>query len=334
MKRVLCYGELLLRLTAPGRELLLQSPKLDVVVGGAEANVAVALAHLGHEARFATVVPDNALAHAALGELRRHGVDVSPIKFGPGRMGLYFLTQGAVLRPSEIVYDRAGSAFALAPDKCDITTARTDWFHISGVTPALGQKAADAALTAVRAARAAGIGISFDGNYRSKLWQAWSGYGPKMLRAITAEADVLFGDERDIALVLGQTFDQQAVADRRRAAAKAAFAAFPNLKYIAATIRVQHALDHHELSAMMFTREEACETRSYHLQGIVDRIGAGDAFTAGVLHGLFVRKSNQQSLELGLAAACLKHSIPGDFCPVSEQDLLSLLSNESLDVKR
>lgn len=340
---IVCFGELLLRLSAPGRERLLQHPAFDVHIGGAEANVAVSLARLGHETELLGTVADNALGEAALGELRRHGVHVERVRRAPGRMGLYFLSQGAGLRPSEVLYDRAGSAFAIAPSHA------YDWpqllhgvrlFHVSGVTPALGQPTADAAIHAARAAREAGALVSFDGNFRAKLWAAWEGDPAAILRALIGEAALAFADHRDIAVVLGEeggTGDDAFIEPGARfaAAAARAFNAFPHLQRIATTVRTQHSVDDHGLSALMATRDGALHaTPTRPLYGIVDRIGAGDAFAAGVLHGLLAGMHDDDSLAFGLAAACLKHSQPGDFHLSDAGDVLSLVRNERLDVKR
>ncbi len=336
--RIVCFGELLLRLAAPGRERLLQTPRFEVQIGGAEANVAVSLARLGHVTAMAGAVADNPLGDAALGELRRHGVDVEGVLRREGRMGLYFLATGAGLRPSEVLYDRAGSTFALTG------TSEYDWprllagaalLHVSGVTPALGQATADAALAA---ARAAGALVSFDGNYRPKLWAAWDGDPRTILRELIAEADLAFADHRDIAVVLGKedgSVDHSEPGARFAAAAARAFAAFPRLRRIATTVRHQHNVDDHSMSALMATRDGALHfTPTHALHGIVDRIGAGDAFAAGVLHGILSGMADADSLHFGLAAACLKHSIPGDFNLADRDDVLALMRNERLDVKR
>jgi 2-dehydro-3-deoxygluconokinase len=304
--RFVCYGELLLRLGAPARELLLQQPRFELHHGGAEANVAVALARWGHEAAVVSVVPDNALGSACVGELRRHGVDTRAVSFGPGRMGLYFLATGAGHRPSEVLYDRAGSAFALTGSE------QYDWrrllhgathLHLSGVTPALGPGPAEAAVGAARAARALGLNVSFDGNYRAKLWQAWDGDAPAILRRLFECADTAFADHRDIATVLQLGFDGTATDRLNRQAAQAAFEAFPQLQRIATTVRVQHSVDRHELSALMVRRQGAITTEAYEVTAIVDRIGAGDAFAAGVLHGLASGLDDNESLRFGLASA-------------------------------
>lgn len=337
--RIVCFGELLLRLASPGREKLLQTPRLEVQVGGAEANVAVSMAHFGHHTALVGTVADNALGEAALGELRRHGVDVNGVLRRHGRMGLYFLATGAGHRPSEVLYDRAESAFAHTGGE------HYDWaaalagaalLHVSGVTPALGQTTADAAIAATRAARAAGAKVSFDGNYRPKLWAAWDGDPQRILRELIAEADIAFADHRDVAMLLGEddSFADEPGA-RFAAAAARAFAAFPNLQRIASTVRTQHSVDDHSMSALMAIRGGALHVApTYALHGIVDRIGAGDAFAAGVLHGTLDGMDDADSLNFGLAAACLKHSVPGDFNRVDRDDVRAVMRNERLDVKR
>lgn len=334
-KRIVCFGEILLRLAAPGRELLLQSPRFDVNVAGAEANVAVALASFGHDARMVSVLPDNPLGRAAAGELRRYGVDTRAIMFADGRMGLYFLTPGAVRRASEVLYDRTESAFARGPARANVSAALdgVDWFHASGVTPALNRACADAAIGATRAARERGAKVSFDGNFRSKLWEGWRDQAPAVLRQLFEAADIVFGDDRDIALVLGTDF-AGAAEDRRKRAADAAFKAFPQLQRIAATTRAQHAVDALDYGAVMFTRSGLHQEPPVALHGIVDRVGSGDAFAAGVIHGLLSGDGDASALKFGLAAACLKHSIPGDFLTVGVADVRRAMTDEGLDVKR
>lgn len=334
---VVCFGEVLLRFTAPGSELLLQSHSFAAHVGGAETNVAVSMAQFGHPARVVSVLPDNPLGHAALGELRRHGVRTDGIHLRPGRMGLYFLAVGAGLRPSEVLYDRTDSAFALAPaDLIDWQEPFCDskWFHVSGITAAVSPAAAEAALRAVRAARQQGLSVSFDCNYRAKLWSRWQGDAPRVLRDIIDQADLLFAEQRDIALVLDRTFDETPADGRFQSAALAAFAAFPRLQRIATTVRVQRNVDDHDLSAVMMTRDTHLRTRQYSLGRIVDRIGSGDAFAAGVLHGISTGLEDPLALDFGLAAACLKHSIPGDFNRIGGADVRSLLDESGFTVRR
>ncbi len=336
--RIVCFGETLIRLTAPDGEMLLQSPRLNVTYGGAEANVAVSLSRLGAQASLVTVLPDNALGRAALDELRRYGVDTRGVRFAPGRMGLYFLTPGAMKRPSDIVYDRADSAFALAaPEFIDwgAELEGAGLLHLSGITPATGPNGSAAAVRAAQTAKARGVKVSFDGNYRAKLWAAWNGDGPKVLRQLVDCAWIAFADDRDIALVLGRKFEADDPEVRRRAAAHAAFEAFPGLQRVASTFRTTHHVDHHDLSAVMFTRDgRELRTHKEPLLGIVDRIGGGDAFAAGLLHGLRTGLDDQASLDFGLAAACLKHAIPGDFNLSSAADVKSFLADDGLDVRR
>ena len=337
MANVVCYGETLLRLTAPQNGTLLQLPALGVNVGGAEANVAVSLTRFGHSASLVTVLPDNALGHAALGELRRHGVQLEKIRFRPGRMGLYFLTVGAGQRPSEVLYDRNDSAFALAaPDLIDWDEVLADstWLHLSGITPAVSSAAAESALRAVRAARTLGLSVSFDCNYRAKLWERWHGSAGTILRELVNEADLLFADQRDIALILDRDYLRLPQEQRFQAAAADALGTFPRLHRIATTVRVQRTVDDHELSAVLSSRSGLRTTRRYSLGRIVDRIGSGDAFAAGVLHALLTGSDDQRAVDFALAAACLKHSIPGDFNLVCVADVDNLLQDSGLMVRR
>jgi 2-dehydro-3-deoxygluconokinase len=333
--RVVCFGELLLRLTAPGRELLLQTPRLDAHVGGAEANVAVGLACLGHRTAMVSRVPFNALGEAAVGYLRRYGVDSSGVESGTGRMGLYFLSPGAGLRASEIVYDREASSFALA------AAAGYDWprllegadlFHISGITPALGPASAEVAIAAAEAAASLGVPISFDGNYRAQLWQRWDSDPRSILTRLVSRADILFGNHRDISLLLGSGFSGDGE-ERRREAAQAAFDAFPKLRLIASTARHVEDADTHRISARVDGREGSAQTEEVTVAGIIDRIGAGDAFAAGVLHGIRTGADLERTARSGLALTALKHSLSGDASLFAPRDIDAFLAGE-LDVRR
>jgi 2-dehydro-3-deoxygluconokinase len=330
---LVCFGEVLLRLAAPRGELLLQSPQLQAGLAGAEANVAVALARLGHASRMVSTLPDNPLGRHARDMLRYHGVDTSPVTFLPGRMGLYFLTPGALHRPAEIVYDRAGSAFAMHPaagHDWDKLLAGAGWLHVSGVTPAVGIDAGRAALAAARAARRLGVRVSFDGNYRASLWAARGEDGAAQLAQIAAEADLAFIDRRDIALLLRRPALASAAP---QAAADAAFGAFPHLAAIAATQRVQRSVDCHELAATLATRTGVAEAPYLEMHGIVDRIGTGDAFAAGILHGLAQGWGAHDTVRFGLAAACGKHGLAGDVLAMTETQLRASIEG-SFDVRR
>lgn len=332
---VACFGEILLRMTAPGRELMLQKPHLDVYVAGAEANVGVGLANLGHNVKMVSRLPENPLGQAALDALRRHGVDTSGIARTSDRMGLYFLTQGAGHRASEIFYDRKDSAFARAGPEDFDWPALLDGvglLHLSGITPALGPRSAEAAIAAAEAAAERGIAVSFDGNYRSQLWESWDSDPRTILTRLVSRAQILFGNHKDISLLLGKAFSGEG-AGRRREAAEAAFAAFPSLKTIASTARHVEDADRHLISARIDTRQGEAQTDEVLVAGIVDRIGAGDAFAAGILHGLRSGRDLDWTVRSGLALTCLKHSLPGDFSLFGPKDIEAFMAG-GLDVRR
>ena len=313
----------------------MQSPSFDIQVGGAEANVAVGLAHLGHATAMVSAVPDNALGRGAVSSIRAHGVDCKKVQIRDGRMGLYFLAQCAGLRASEIVYDRLGSSFAQA------TAADFDWdellahaqmLHLSGITPALGPQSAEAALAAAKAAVRLGVPISFDGNYRAMLWERWDSNPRAILSELIGMADILFGNHRDISLVLGKDFSGDG-ADRRRDAAQAAFDAFPSLKLIASTARHLVSADHHQLSARVDLRDSFAQTDEVDVTGIIDRIGAGDAFAAGVLHAHFAGGHADALAKPALALTCLKHSLPVYASLFGQADIDAFVDG-NLDVRR
>ncbi|MBY0518833.1 MAG: sugar kinase [Sphingomonas sp.] len=335
MGKFLAFGEIMLRLSPPGRELLLQTPKFDVWVAGAEANVATALARLGDDVGFVSAVPDNDLGRSAVASLRGHGIDTSGIQLRGDRMGLYFVTSGAGMRATEVIYDRAHSAFAQMPAKdwdWDTLLVGVDRLHLSGITPALGPVPAETALAAAQAASARGIAVSFDGNYRAKLWERWDSNPRAILHELVSHADLLFGNHRDIALMLNPTFAGEGE-ERRRAATDAAFAAFPKLQTIASTARHVEHVDLHRLSARVDTRDAHAQTDEVVLAGIVDRIGGGDAFAAGVLHALRSGGTIDDAARTGLALAALKHSLPGDASLFRQADIDAYLAG-GLDVRR
>lgn len=332
---IVCFGEMLLRLsTAPGHRLA-GAQALDLVVGGAEANVAVALAALGHRTRVATILPDNPLGERALAALAAGGVDTSAIVRRPGRMGLYFLEQGAGLRASAITYDRAGSAFALA------SVADFDFpallhgarlLHLSGITAALGPGGLALARAAVQAARATDVPVSFDPNYRESLWSAWDSRPREALHELIASADILFAGHRDMALVLGRTFAGEG-AERRAAAAEAAFATFPRLQVMASTARHPLTQTNHRISARVDRRDRSWQTAELDVTDIADRIGTGDAFAAGVLDAWLAGEDARALAEAGLALGALKHGLHGDFCPIGRAELRAFTGTGG-DVRR
>lgn len=330
---VVCFGEMLIRLSPTVGERLLQSPPLDAIVGGAEANVAVALANLGSPAAMVSTVPENDLGRAALRHLRLHGVDASRVAVqAQGRMGLYFLTPGAGIEPAEVLYDRAGSAFAQAPliQAPETVLAGARWLHVSGVTPAVSPAASAATLALVETAKALNIGVSFDGNYRAGLWAAWGGDGPATLLALMRHVDIAFINARDIALILGLSKD---VGEAE--ALGSAFEAFPALQLAAWTTREPLAQDVHRLGAVMMSRGGGMEAiEPLVISGIVDRIGAGDAFAAGFLHRRLHHASALECLRFGLYCGAAKHGQKGDAAWRSEAQIEALMQSPSLDVRR
>lgn len=332
---ITCFGEILLRLCPSGPQLLVQAASLDVVVGGAEANVASALASLGHDVRFAGLLADNPLGDKALAALRASGIDTRFVARAAGRMGLYFLEAGSGPRPAAITYDRAGSAFALA-DHAQVdfvgALAGARLLHCGGITPALGPRGVALAKAAQTAAQAAGVPICFDGNYRAQLWDAWDSDPRAILSELVSEATILIGNHRDISLLLGRAFSGEGE-HRRREAAEAAFAAFPKLELIASTARHLVTSDHHRIAARVDNRARGYQTEEIDVTGIVDRIGTGDAFAAGVIDGWLAGGELAVMAQRGLALAALKHTIPGDMCLVDRR-MLESFSASAGDVRR
>lgn len=330
-RHVLCFGELLLRLSAPRGEALLQGTSLDANFGGAEGNVAVGLARLGRPAAMVSVVPDDAIGDAAIESLRKAGVDTSRMVQAAGRMGLYFLTPACGVSAGSVIYDRADSAFAntYAYDWRALLEG-ADWLHLSGIIPALGPEMAEVGLAAIAAARAAGVRVSFDGNFRGSLWARWCPDPGPILAEYLAGADLLFGSHRDLALVLGREFGGSSET-REHEAAIAAFERFEHLATIACTQREIVASDHHRLSARIAARGDAFCSPAIDVPGIVDRIGTGDAFAAGVLAR--IDDGLEAAATTGLALAALKHGILGDHGTATQRDLAAFAGGHA-DVRR
>ena len=334
---VVTFGETMLRLAPPGFERFLQSPGFVATFGGGEANVAVALAGFGNAARYVTVLPEqNPIADALLGELRRFGVDDRYVVRGAGRMGIYFVENGANQRASKVVYDRENSSMSRAkPGDVDWGKAfeGAGWFHITGITPALSQSAADLSLEALRAARQVGLTVSCDLNYRKNLWK----YGRKaseVMSELFRLVDVGIANEEDCQAALGISADADVHsgkldADAYRALAEKVLAAYPNLKMLAITLRESKSASHNGWSACLHDRKEFLLSRHYEITHIVDRVGGGDSFAAGLIFGLLNfdqlnPAGHREALEFAVAASCLKHSIPGDFSRVSRQEVEQL----------
>jgi 2-dehydro-3-deoxygluconokinase len=330
--RAVTFGELMLRLAPPGFERFLQTPEFNATFGGAEANVAVAVSSFGLPASFVTVLPENPVADAAVAELRRFGVDVSQIVRGKGRLGVYYLEAGANQRPSRIVYDREHSAMALAkPGDISWPSAfeGAAWFHISGITPAVSASAVELAMESVRAARVAGLTVSCDLNYRKNLWK-WGQTARDVMPQLVKLTDVLIANEEDVQATLGIEADvdvRSGQLDRgqyEKLAGKV-LSAYPNLRAIAITLRESVSASHNGWSACLQDRERFMLSRRYEITHIVDRVGAGDCFAAGLIYGMLTGLDAQQGLDFAVAASCLKHSIPGDFSRVTVAEVNALL---------
>jgi 2-dehydro-3-deoxygluconokinase len=334
-KPVITFGEIMLRLAPPGFERFLQSPQFVATWGGGEANVAVALSVFGWPAAYVTVVPNNPIADAMVAELRRFGVDTSRIVRGKGRMGIYFVEPGANQRPSKVVYDRDNSAIALAkPGDIDWSAVfdGAGWFHVTGITPALSQSAADLAIDAALKARQSGLTVSVDLNYRKNLWK-YGKTAEQVMPEIVKNVDVVIANEEDCQKALGIKIDvdvHSGELDREqyKGLTDKVRAHYPNVKTIAVTLRESKSASHNGWSACLNDGKEFMLSRHYEITHIVDRVGGGDTFAGGLIYGLQALGSAREALEFAVAASCLKHSIPGDFNRFTVDEVKTLLKGD------
>ena len=334
--RVVTFGEVMLRLKSPGVERLFQSPSLEASFGGAEANVAVSLAQFGVPVSFVSAIPANPIGDACLGELRKFGVDTSRVRRQGSRLGIYFLEAGANQRPSKVVYDRSGSAMAAAKPgdfDWDVVLDGASWFHLTGVTPAISQSAADLAIDGARRAREKGITVSCDYNYRKNLWK-YGKSAPDVMRELVRHVHVGIANEEDCQEALGIELDVDVASgslatDRYRALAARVLEEFPNLDKQVITLRESHSADRNGWSAVLHNGKDFLVSRRYDITDIVDRVGAGDSFGAGLIYGLHVYGDDARALEFAAAASCLKHSILGDFNRVSVSEVEALVAGEA-----
>jgi len=334
--KYLTFGEIMLRLKPPGVERFMQSPMLEATYGGGEANVAVSLANFGEDAAYFTVLPRNIIGDECVNELRRFGVDTSRIQRGEGRMGIYFLEAGANQLPSKVTYDRAGSAIAEA-NREDIDWDKVmegiDWFHITGITPAISSKAMELSLDSVKYAKKKGITVSCDLNYRNNLWK----YGKKaheVMRELAKYVDVAIANEEDVQKSLDISADVDVAegkldTDKYKALSDAVLAEYPDMRMIAITLRESSSADSNGWAGCLNDRKNFYLSRHYEINDIVDRVGGGDSFAAGLIYGLKHYDSHQQALEFAVAAGCLKHSIIGDFNRVNVSDVEKLMGGDS-----
>lgn len=333
---IVCYGEVLLRLAAPPPTLLLQDSRLDASFCGAETNVAVALSGFGHRCELVSALPANDLGKAARQTIRAFGVGMDAVVAGPGRMGLYFLSPGAMTRPASIIYDRANSAFALTrPDRYDWTRVLdgASWLFVGGITAALGDGPLTALREALATARSMNVRIAFDTNFRPALWVGREREAAVILRELSCQADLVFAGRRAVAMMTGQRFQHDVPAEGFHAAARAMFAIAPGLRHVAASRRELLDAGRQQYTGLLADRDGLSESETRDLVAIVDRIGTGDAYAAGIVHGLIRGLSRDEAVEFATAAAAWCHSVPGDFLRAGVADVESLLRPVS-DVRR
>jgi 2-dehydro-3-deoxygluconokinase len=323
-KGVVTLGEIMLRLKSPGFERFFQSPALEATFGGGEGNVALSLANFGLDVAFVTALPQNPIADSCIRFLRGYGVDTSYIQRQGERMGIYLLEAGANQRASNVVYDRAHSAISEAQPgdfDWDQIFDGVSWFHITGITPALSARAADLSLHAVRVAKEKSLTVSCDYNYRKKLWK-YGKTAPEVMRELVQYVDVGIANEEDCQRSLGVSLTEGDWASavesgeldtaRYEVLAQKMFETFPNLKYQAITLRESFSASHNGWSACLYNGSEFYLSRRYDITDIVDRVGGGDSFAAGLIYGLFSEMNDKDALEFAVAASCLKHSTLGD----------------------
>jgi 2-dehydro-3-deoxygluconokinase len=324
-KRVVTFGEIMLRLAAPGAERLLQTPRLDATFGGSEANVAIGLSLFGVRSAHVTVLPEqNTLSDSCIGELRRFGVETDGIVRGPGRFGSYYLESGANQRPPRILYDREYSAIALAGPTTipwEHVFEGAGWFHVSEITPAISPSAADATLTAMRKAKAAGLTVSCDLNHRKNLWR-WGKEAIDVMPPLMAYTDILIGNRETMEVVLGVS----AKGDFRSVTRKA-LKTYPKLKTVVLTRRESRSASHNAWSACLDDGKHFMESRHYEITHMIERVGGGDAFDAGLIYGMLKLPTPQAALEFASATAVLKHSIPGDISRSTVEEVNALLKD-------
>ena len=342
MKRVVTFGEIMLRLSPEGFLRFSQANSFEVVYGGGESNVAVSLANYGVPVDFVTRLPKNDIGECALMEMRKRGVGTDKIIYGGDRLGIYFLETGAVSRGSKVVYDRAHSAMAeIGPGMVDWDKVfeGAGWFHWTGITPAISQGAADACLEAVRAASEKGITISTDLNYRAKLWKYCNdAKREQIMSELTSYCDVVLGNEEDAEKHFGikpEGLDITTQGEHVEAAAflsvcKQMMEKFPKAKKVITTLRGSISASHNTWAGVLYDGKKMYETRQYQITDIVDRVGGGDSFMGGLIYGLMKYEGDdQRALDFAVAASCLKHTIKGDANLVTVDEVEKLMGGDA-----
>jgi len=328
-KGIVTFGEVMLRLAPPEHERFLQASHLNIQYGGGEANVAVSLAQFGHDVTFVTRVPDNPLGQAAINMVRGYGVNTKHILSGGKRLGIYFLEHGASIRPSKVIYDRASSAITeIQPGMFDWheVFANKDWFHITGITPALSESCAEVSIEALQIAKESGLTTSCDLNYRKKLWSKTE--ARRVMSKMVENVDVVIANEEDAANIFGINADNTNVAKGEIAAdnyenvAKELLDTY-DANLVAITLRESISASDNGWSALLYDGQSYYHSRKYNLH-LIDRVGGGDSFSAGLIHGLISKWDNQKALDFAVAASGLKQTIPGDVNIITEAEILQV----------
>ena len=334
MAKIVTLGEIMLRLSTPGNTRFIQSDSFDVVYGGGEANVAVSCANYGHDVYYVTKLPKNEIGQSAVNALRRFGVNTQYITRGGDRVGIYYLESGACMRPSKVIYDRAHSAIAEAePSDFDFDAIMegADWFHWTGITPAVSDKAAELTRLACEAAKRHGVTVSVDLNFRKKLWTKEK--AQSIMRPLMKYVDVCIGNEEDAELCLGFKPDADVNAGKTDAEGyKGIFKGMAEtfgFKYVASTLRESYSASHNGWKAMIYNGKEFYTSKHYDIEPIVDRVGGGDSFSAGIIHGLLTKQNQGEALEFAVAASALKHTINGDFNMVTAEEVEALAGGDA-----
>jgi 2-dehydro-3-deoxygluconokinase len=324
----------MLRLSPDGNDRFIQTDHFRIIPGGGEANVAVSLANYGHEAYFVTKLPSHEIGQIAVNALRRYGVDTRYIVRGGDRVGLYYAETGASMRPSKVIYDRAHSAIAEADASefdFDAIMEGAQWFHWSGITPAISDKAAEITKKACEAAKRHGVTVSVDLNFRKKLWTSEKAIS--IMRPLMQYVDVCIGNEEDALLCLGFKPDADVEGGKTDAAGYhkifEQMAATFGFKYVVSTLRESYSATHNGWKALIYNGKEFYESRHYDIDPIIDRVGGGDSFAGGLIHGLLTKSTQGEALEFAVAASALKHTINGDFNLVSEKEVESLAAGNA-----
>ena len=329
MSKIVTLGEIMLRLSPKGNYRFVQSDSFQVVPGGGEANVAVSLANYGHASYFVSKLPAHEIGQIAVNGLRRYGVNTDYIVRGGDRVGLYYAETGASMRPSKVIYDRANSAIAEADPSdfnFDEIMEGADWFHWSGITPAISDKAAELTRLACEAAKRHHVTVSVDLNFRKKLWTSEKAIA--VMRPLMKYVDVCIGNEEDAQLCLG--FKPDADVEGGKTDAEGYYGIFKGMmkefgfKYVVSTLRESFSATHNGWKALIYDGKEFYQSKHYDINPIIDRVGGGDSFSGGLIHGMLTYKEQAKALEFAVAASALKHTIPGDFNVVSTSEVESL----------